>query len=54
MYIYIYIYTHTYVLYYSILHTLVSLLRKVMSCDIHTHTPAQKCYTSFILHPFVT
>ena len=23
------------------------------SCDIHTHTPAQKSYTNFILYPFV-
>ena len=24
-----------------------------VSCDIHTHTPAQKSYTNFILYPFV-
>ena len=24
-----------------------------LSCDIHTHTPAQQSYTDFILYPFV-
>ena len=24
-----------------------------MSCDIHTHTPAQKSYTDFMLYPFL-
>ena len=24
-----------------------------MSCDIHTHTPAQKSYANFMLYPFV-
>ena len=26
----------------------------VLSCDIHTHTPARKSYTHFILYPFVS
>ena len=29
------------------------LLLTIMSCDIHTHTPAQKRSTNFILYPFV-
>ena len=27
--------------------------RLAVSCDIHTHTPAQESSTNFLLHPFL-
>ena len=27
--------------------------KRSLSCEIHTHTPAQKSYTTFVLYPFV-
>ena len=32
----------------------LSILEGAMSCDIHTHTPAQKSYTNFMLYLYVT